>query len=77
MLERLVGQQLLSLGSWLSPQSHSGAENLWASWRAAGFHFMSEGQKKKLGSDVTNNSGNSGGGSITQVDALLSESKGK
>lgn len=66
MRERPVGQ-LLSLGGWPSPQSHSGAENLWVSWRAAGFHFMSEGQKKKkkLGSDVANNSGNSGGSSIT------------
>lgn len=46
MLERLVGQQLLSLGGWPFPQSRSGAESLWVSWRAAGFHSMSEGQKK-------------------------------
>lgn len=53
MLERLVGQQLLSLGGWPSPQSHSGAENLWVSWRAAGFHFMSEEKNWVLMSPIT------------------------
>lgn len=48
MLERL-----LSLGGWPSPQSHSGAENLWVSWRAAGFHFMSEEKNWVLMSPIT------------------------